>query len=91
VLPIENSRAGSIHDNLYNFLRYDYQIIGEVHTAINHVLLSKERHIEDVHTVFSHPQALNQCYNFLTQHHMQAIEYFDTAGAAKYLSDHAQA
>lgn len=27
VIPIENSRAGSIHDNLYNFMRYKYKII----------------------------------------------------------------
>jgi len=40
VVPIENSRAGSVHDNLYNFLRYDGEIIGEVYTEIHHVLLS---------------------------------------------------
>ena len=30
VVPIENSRAGSIHDNLYNFLHYECKIIGEL-------------------------------------------------------------
>jgi prephenate dehydratase len=33
---------------------------------------------------------LNQCYHFLKQHHIQPIEYFDTAGAAKYLNEQSQ-
>jgi prephenate dehydratase len=27
ILPVENSYAGNIHENLYNFLRYDFKII----------------------------------------------------------------
>jgi prephenate dehydratase len=90
VIPIENSRAGSIHDNLYNFLRYDSTIIGEVHTEIHHVLLSQETDITRINKAFSHPQALSQCYTFLKNHHIEPIEYFDTAGAAKHLADQPQ-
>jgi len=90
VVPIENSRAGSVHDNLYNFLRYDCKIIGEANTEINHALLSLEDTIQEVHTVYSHPQALSQCYTFLERHHLVPMEYFDTAGAAKYIASHPQ-
>ena len=90
VIPIENSRAGSVHENLYNFLRYDCKIIGEVNTEIHHALLSLEEKIEEVHTVYSHPQALSQCYTFLQQHRLVPIEYFDTAGAAKYIAEYPQ-
>lgn len=85
VIPIENSRAGSIHDNLYNFMRYKYKIIWEIHTEINHALLSKENDIKKIKKVYSHWQALSQCHNFLKKHSIEGIEYFDTAGAAEFV------
>ena len=47
VLPVENSYAGNIHENLYSFLRYDYKIIWEIDLQINHCLLSKETELEN--------------------------------------------
>lgn len=87
VIPIENSRAGSIHDNLYNFMRYKHKIIGETHTSINHALLSKETDIHAIKKCYSHRQALSQCHGFLKKHHIEEIEYFDTAGAAQFVSE----
>jgi prephenate dehydratase len=87
VLPIENSRAGSVHDNLYNFMRYKYTIIGEVSTDINHALLSKECDIGSIKKAYSHRQALSQCHSFLKKHHIEGIEYFDTAGAAQFVAE----
>ena len=86
VVPVENSRAGSVHDNLYNFIRYDYVIIGEVYTKINHTLLSKEKDKKLIKKVFSHPQALYQCDNYLKKNHFQAEEFFDTAGAVEMVA-----
>lgn len=87
ILPIENSYAWSVHQNLYNFLRYDYKVIWEITTTINHCLLSKEKNIKKIHTIYSHPQAISQCYNFLKKHNIKALPYWDTAWAAKMISE----
>ena len=86
VLPVENSYAGSIHENIYKFLRYDYQIIWEYDLKINHYLLSKEKEIKNINKVYSHPQALNQCHNFLKKNHIIPEKKYDTAWSAKIIS-----
>jgi len=87
VLPVENSYAWNIHENLYNFLRNDFKIIWEINLHVNHCLLSKEKNIEDIKEVYSHPQALSQCHNFLKKQNIKAIEFWDTAWAAKMVAD----
>ncbi len=87
VVPIVNSYAGNIHENLYNFLRYDNKIIWEINLEINHCLLSNEKKIEDIKKVYSHPQALSQCHNFLKKHNIKAINGWDTAWSAKKISE----
>ena len=85
VLPVENSYAGNVHENLYNFLRYDYKIIWEINLEINHCLLSKEDNIKDIKQVYSHPQALDQCHDFLRKHDIKPIPFWDTAWAAEMI------
>ena len=87
VLPVENGYAWSIHENLYYFLRYDYEIIWEYNLSINHCLLSLENDIKNIKEVYSHPQALSQCHNFLKNNNFQAKKFSDTAWAAKYISE----
>ncbi|EKE29604.1 MAG: hypothetical protein ACD_2C00139G0002 [uncultured bacterium (gcode 4)] len=87
VLPIENSYAGSIHENMYKFLRYDYKVIWELNLDIRHCLMSKWSDMSKIKKVYSHQQALSQCYNFLSEHSMEAVPYFDTATAAKMVSE----
>lgn len=86
VLPVENSYAWSVHENLYNFLRFNVKVIWEISLPIHHCLLSKEKDIKNIKEVYSHPQALSQCYNFLKKHNMEPISYQDTASAAKMVS-----
>ena len=86
VLPIENSYAGSIHENFYSFLRYDHTIIGEIRLPIRHALLSLETDITRVKKAFSHPQALAQCHDWLRVHGIEAIPFEDTAGAARMIA-----
>jgi len=87
VIPVVNSYAGNIHENLYNFLRYDNKIIWEINLEINHCLLSNEKKIEDIEKIYSHPQALSQCHNFLKKHSIKPINGWDTAGSAKMVSE----
>lgn len=86
VLAIENSYAGSIHENLYNFLRFDAKIIWEYSSEINHCLCSKEMDIKNIKKAYSHFKALPQCYEYLKKNNIEAIEYADTASAAMMVS-----
>lgn len=88
VLPIENSYAWSIHENMYKFLRYDYKVIWEIVLDIKHCLLWKQStDISQIKKVYSHPQALSQCYDFLKQNNIEPVSYFDTSTAAKMVSE----
>lgn len=87
VLPIENSYAWMIHENLFNFLHFDFKIIWEVSVQVNHCLLSKEKNISDVKKVFSHPQALSQCFEFCEKNWISQEKFVDTALSAKMLAE----
>lgn len=87
VLPIENSYAGPIHANLFAFSRFEASILGTYNLEINHCLLSLENDIQNVKTAISHPQALDQSYHYLKNKNIQAQQFYDTAGAAKHISE----
>ena len=89
VLPIENSTAGSV-GSIYDLLmKYEpLYIVGEQFLRVDHVLLGCKGASKDtVRRVFSHPQALAQCRQYLLAHpQMKAEEMENTAVAAKYVS-----
>ena len=68
VVPIENSLEGNIPQNYDLFLRYDLKTCAEVIIKIEHCLISNPgTALEDIKVVYSHPQALGQCRNFLEE------------------------
>ncbi len=88
VVPVENSLAGSILEN-YDLLSLnpDIKIVGEVKVRIRHNLIGMEGlDVDQVNKVYSHPQALAQCSNFIKKHDLEPVSYFDTAGAVLNLS-----
>lgn len=85
VLAIENSYMWSIHQNIYNFLKYDFKIIWEYYLEINHCLCSIENDIKNIKSVYSQMPALEQCSNYLKQKNIEAKEFSDTALSAKYI------
>jgi prephenate dehydratase len=86
VLAIENSYMGSIHPNLYGFLKYDCKIIGEYYGAIDHCLCSREDHKSKIKTVYSQSPALEQCYKYIHEFNMESRECSDTALSAKIVA-----
>lgn len=89
IIPIENSLAGSIHQNYDLLLRFRIPIVAETYLRIEHALMC-HRSIapSSIRTVRSHPQALAQCGRFFRTHRRLTPEmYFDTAGAAASLAD----
>lgn len=89
VLPIENSSAGAVTDNYDLLIRYENYIVAETFLPISHALLGRpEAELSDIHTVFSHPQALMQCSEFLNSHKdWRQISLENTAVSAKKIID----
>ncbi len=85
VVPIENSTEGVVNLTLDMFVESPLQICAEVMLEISHCLLSNCENLADIRVVYSHPQALAQCYNWLSKNLAQAEikETFSTAIAAK--------
>ncbi len=88
LIPIENSLAGSIHQNYDLLMRYELHIVGEHLLRVRHCLIALPgTHMEDIRRVISHPQALAQCAGYLRSHHLQPEAVYDTAGSVKMLKE----
>ncbi|MBQ6857417.1 MAG: chorismate mutase, partial [Lachnospiraceae bacterium] len=89
VLPIENSTAGFVIDNYDLLAKYQNYIVGEVYIPISHMLLGRpDAQLTDIKTVYSHPQALRQCAEYLNLHNeWNQIAVLNTAVAAKKVID----
>lgn len=85
VLPIENSTAGIVQDNYDLLTQYDHVIVGEQLVPCQHVLMGLPgTELCEIQHVYSHPQALMQCRDFLNAHPDWNIHpYRNTAKAAK--------
>lgn len=85
VVPIENSSAGAVTDNYDLLIKYHNYIVAEVLLTVNHALLGLPQAAEaDIETVFSHPQALMQCSEYLNSNRSwKQISVENTAAAAK--------
>ncbi len=89
IIPVENSLAGVINENLDLLLRYpDCRVVGEKEIRIVHSLIAKPgTKLADIRRVYSHPQGLAQCEAFLdTLSGAERVPFFDTAGAVAYIA-----
>ncbi|MEN6438183.1 MAG: 3-deoxy-7-phosphoheptulonate synthase [Syntrophobacter sp.] len=69
VVPVENSLAGSIHENYDLLLEYDLKIAGELTLRIKHNLIGHENaSIGELERIYSHPQGFQQCAEYLEDH-----------------------
>lgn len=84
VVPMENSTDGRVSDTLDCFSRSPARICGELQLRIHHCLLSVGNR-DQIRTVFSKPQPLSQCRNWLARHLPNANlhEVSSTAEAAQ--------
>jgi prephenate dehydratase len=91
VIPIENSLAGSIHQNYDLFLDSRLFIVGEVYLRVSHYLIANRgvprRNIKQI---FSHPQALAQCKKYLKRFpNLKITAVSNTAIGVKMIRDNA--
>ncbi len=88
VVPVENTTEGIVTHTLDMFLECDLYICGEIDMQINHCLVSKEKDIKKIKILYSHPQAIAQCKNFIQTklNNVKIVEISSTAQAAKIVS-----
>jgi chorismate mutase/prephenate dehydratase len=85
VLPIENTTAGSINEAYDLLAQMNLALVGEEVQRVDHCLLALEPvPVAHIRRVFSHPQALAQCSDFLAAlDQCHAESFADTAMAAE--------
>ncbi|MPW26628.1 prephenate dehydratase [Alkalibaculum sp. M08DMB] len=89
IIPFENSTTGGVYEvfDLLNTYENCY-IVGEICVEINHNLMSiKDAKIQDITTVYSHPQALDQCKQYIRKMNFHEMPYRNTATSAKAVSE----
>lgn len=87
VLPVENTLGGTIYDNLDLLAMHpELTVVGEQQVRVVHNLIGVPgAKLEDIKKVYSHPQALAQCKEFLASlPEIEQIPYYDTAGSVEF-------
>jgi prephenate dehydratase len=88
VVPLENSQGGSIAETYDLLLRESVSIVGEVVVRVDQALLGLQgATLDGIRRVWSHPQALAQCEEFLASLGADVVPMYDTAGAAKRVAE----
>lgn len=87
VLPIENSTAGSVNQ-VYDLMgRYRCFIVRSLRLKVDHQLLALPgATLKDLHTVYSHEQAIAQCAGFLDELGVKVEVVENTARAAEMVA-----
>ncbi|MBD9196395.1 MAG: hypothetical protein EGQ09_04990 [Clostridiales bacterium] len=89
VLPLENSTAGSVNAIYDLMMKHDFRIVRSVRLKIDHNLLVKPgTRREDIKEIYSHPQAISQCEQYLQGFSgVKVIPCENTAMAAQRVSE----
>jgi chorismate mutase/prephenate dehydratase len=84
VVPIENSTEGGVNATHDSLIQTDLLICGEIYLRIAHHLVSKTAS-GPIQRIYSHPQAIGQCRNWLLRHYPETeiIESSSTAEGAR--------
>lgn len=88
VLPIENSSAGIVSEIYDLLVEFENFIVGEQIIKIEHCLMAAPgTRIEDITTVYSHPQSLMQSSHYLYEKGWQQISMKNNAFAAAKVAE----
>lgn len=89
VVPIENSSTGGITEVYDLIQKYDCAVVGEQLVKIEHNLLGiPGATLDDIDTVYSHPQGFRQCRPFFNEHRDWTLEpYFSTSRSAERVAE----
>jgi chorismate mutase/prephenate dehydratase len=89
VVPVENSTEGMVSHTLDMFMESELKINAEVMLEIHHYLLSRTGRFDDIKKVYSHPQPIAQCRNWLADSlpNVPVVDVASTAVAAQIVSE----
>src|SRR5215469_15656915 len=89
VVPVENTLAGSVGENLDLLMERSVFIQRELRLRIEHNLIAFPGvKLRDLRHVLSHLVALDQCRKFLRRHAaLSSGAFYDTAGSVKHLME----
>lgn len=88
LIPIENSLAGSIHQNYDLLFQNSLHITGETVSRVRHCLIAlPDVKKDEIRKAISHPQALSQCAEYLRLNNIKPKQVYDTAGSVKMLKE----
>lgn len=85
VVPFENSTEGSVASSIDGLLGGGVMIRREVVIPIEHCLMGRTGSLPEIERVYSHPQGLAQCRDWLHRNvpHAQLVHTSSTAAAAR--------
>lgn len=84
VLPVENSTAGSVSAVYDLILKHRFYIVGALDMPIDYCLCAlKQCELSDIEQVWTHPQSIAQCENYIASHGLEAVSKANTAFAAR--------
>lgn len=85
VVPVENSSEGGVGLTLDRLVGSELRICGEITRSISHALMSRQKSLNGIQCVYSHPQALGQCLKWLATNlpGRSMVQVSSTAAAAK--------
>ncbi len=88
ILPIENSYAGEVGANIDLIFSGNLSINGIYSLLVKQNLMAKKgTKLSDIKEVISHPQALEQCRNYIEEKGFEAKNYKNTALAAQFVAN----
>ncbi len=84
ILPVENSTAGSVSTVYDLILKHRFYIVGALDLPIDYCLCGiRQSEFSDIETVWTHPQSISQCENYIAKHNFEAVPCSNTAVAAR--------
>ena len=87
MIPVENSSTGSVNQTVDFLINHDVSIVGEHIVKVRHYLLGAAgSSVGAVSQALSHPQALEQCAEFLKRNDISAVAVQSTADAAQQVA-----
>jgi len=86
ILPVENSLEGSVGESIDLLLSTNLNVVGEIYHRIHHCLIGTGP-LAEIEVVYSHPQALGQCRQFIQDHSLKTVPSYDTAGSVRTIKD----
>ena len=87
IVPVENTLGGIVGPVNSILINTDLKIVAAIDMPVSHCLLAVPgTDHREIRSAYSHSQALAQCRNFLARNKLEPRPYYDTAGAARMIS-----